>query len=107
MVTISLQVPAELKSRLQAFAVECGRTLSQEAQWRLERSFSVQADAVALAVSEALDQANALFEERIRQIEKNISDQFEKHAWATAQLAAQLAERGDSNRPTKRGGANE
>jgi hypothetical protein len=52
-VTITLQVPAELKLKLQAQAIRSNRTLSQEAQRRLERSFSAQAlqeDALAITV---------------------------------------------------------
>jgi hypothetical protein len=69
-VTITLQVPAELKSRLQAKALSSNRSLSQEAERRLERSFSVlslQEDAVTLAVEEA----NARFSE---QLAKTLSD---------------------------------
>jgi hypothetical protein len=60
MVTISLQVPAELKSRLQAQALQSGRTLSQEAQWRLERSLDPDAlwqDAFLAVTEKALGDA--------------------------------------------------
>jgi hypothetical protein len=56
-VTITLQVPAELKSKLQSQALNFNRTLSQEAQHRLERSFDFKAqleDAIRLAVEDAL-----------------------------------------------------
>jgi hypothetical protein len=57
LVTITLQVPAELKTRLQTKALSSNRTLSQEAHRRLERSFSIEAlqeDAIALAVEGAV-----------------------------------------------------
>ena len=38
MVTISLQIPAELKAQLQQEAMAADRTLSQEAERRLQRS---------------------------------------------------------------------
>jgi hypothetical protein len=38
---MSLQVPAELKNRLQAKAIAANRSLSQEAKRRLERSLAV------------------------------------------------------------------
>jgi predicted transcriptional regulator len=70
LVTMGLQVPAELKNRLQDKAMAFNRSLSQEIQRRLERSFSIQAlqeDAIAMAVEEA----NARFSE---QLAKEVAD---------------------------------
>ena len=58
-VTITLQVPAELKTKLQAQAIRSNRSLSQEAERRLERSFSEQAlqqDAMSLAAETTYEQ---------------------------------------------------
>jgi uncharacterized protein YllA (UPF0747 family) len=88
-VTITLQVPAELKTRLQEHALKSNRTLSQEAQRRLERSFSIQAhheDAIALAVEEA----NARFSE---QMAKKLSEVHEEATATIERLAKDMDEK--------------
>jgi hypothetical protein len=88
-VTITLQVPAELKLKLQAKAVSSNRTLSQESQRRLERSFSAQAlqeDAVSLAAEAAHAQFSKRLTDELAARAKTDTEQVAK------QLAEQLAE---------------
>jgi hypothetical protein len=102
-VIITLQVPAELKLKLQSQAIDSKRTLSQEALRRLERSFSVQAlqeDALALAVKGATAQfAKELMEKYEREvaearqrIEPCISEVTKLAAEATRKVEQRMAE---------------
>jgi hypothetical protein len=79
LVNITLQVPAELKNRLQEHALKSNRTLSAEAQRRLERSFSfkgLQEDAIVLAVERAF----AAYQERLAKQMEDMRATLEKEA---------------------------
>jgi hypothetical protein len=91
-VTITLLVPGELKARLQAKALANNRTLSHEAQRRLERSFSVQElqeDAIALAVEEALAKIS---ERMASELEKVRGEKERAERRAAAAFEAEMAE---------------
>jgi hypothetical protein len=66
-VTLGLRVTAELKNRIEAAANEKGRSLSQEAEFRLERSFDREdiskavAKEVSKEVSARFDRAEGLW----------------------------------------------
>lgn len=96
-VTITLQVPAELKLRLQEKALNCNRSLSQEAERRLARSFSVRAlqeDVMALLLEETHSRIEADLAARRAEIEtkqrKILADLTARQAQLAAELDAQM-----------------
>jgi chemotaxis protein MotB len=96
LVTMTLQVPAELKNKLQANAIASNRSLSQETQRRLERSFSasaLQEDAVALAAAEIFAQYHARLEEKIEQQRRALKAAEEAAVDQHRAREAELAER--------------
>lgn len=77
---VSVQMPDELRAKLQNKATSANRSLSAEILRRLERSFSVQAlqeDAIEVVLEDTFAQLN---------------DQVEKHVAVSKQLAERLAE---------------
>jgi hypothetical protein len=91
LVTITLQVPAELKLRLQNQAIKSNRTLSQEAQRRLERSFDSQAlheDSVQAVVAKAIAEYQAEFEQMLQPHLVQLRHNEEEAARLKAQMAA-------------------
>ena len=104
-VTLSLLVPAELKLKLQDKAVSSNRSLSQEAERRLQRSFSIKAlqeDAIALAVEETsaqfskqltkeLDERHTELEKFAAELQRQLDGQAHEHIAELRRRAADQA----------------
>jgi hypothetical protein len=77
--TLTLRVTADIKSRLEAEAVKTGRSLSQEAETRLEKTFD--AEAMKALGSEQIEKANARIEEATAYLEGAIARMAEVDSW--------------------------
>jgi hypothetical protein len=75
LVTITMQVPAELKTLLQDKAIAAGRSLSAECQRRLERSFdadALQKDAAELILEPARAEIARRTQKAVGEIVENL-----------------------------------